>query len=240
MKIQAWLMIALLAFGASAQGARVIVPNFYADFEGPAEIAGGGNMRYQQIYDYRQFWQPENEPRFITGIAFRPGGALPPGVYSWTLTDVEVFLSTTDTAYDELSTTYADNFTADRTLVFHGPITFSSTITAAGGPHPFDFAVPLQSAFAYTPDNRNLIVELINHGAPPPNLWERQMDYVQSSGVTSMVRGSATHFTGAAFVGEGLITEFTTSPIPEPSRALLLAVGVPLAVLVVRLRTRRG
>lgn len=222
------LMIAfsLLLLGQAAPAQTVVVPNAYQNAPAEYQVAGGGDLRVQQIYSSTQFW-PANETHQITSVAFRPGGALFTGTYTWTMSNVEVYLFTTSRAAGGLSEIFADNYlgAADRTLVYSGPLTVSFNLTSYGGPHSFGFVIPFQIPFNYTPGNGNLVVDLINHDAAH-NLFEAQMELVATSNLISYVAGGAPFPNGRTsyFQGAGLVTQFETDYVASAT--------VPTAVTI--------
>lgn len=219
-------LFSVMSLGAVISAQTVVVPSAYQNAPAEYQVAGGGDLRVQQIYSSTQFWAP-NETHQITSVAFRPGGALFPGAYSWTMNNVEVYIFTTSRAVNGLSEVFADNYlgSSDRTLVYSGPLTFSFNLGSGGGPYAFDVVIPLQTPFSYTPSNGNLVVDLINHDAAH-NLFEAQLELVATSSVVAYVAGGTPYASGTLsyFSGAGLVTQFGTDFVPSTT--------VPTAVTI--------
>jgi hypothetical protein len=75
-------------------------------------------------------------------------------------------MSTTTTAPDALSTSFAANHGADNTQVFNGPLAIN-TAGALAGPGAFDITIPLSTPFLYVPSNGNLLVDVQNFSSGP-------------------------------------------------------------------------
>ncbi|MHC4668825.1 MAG: PEP-CTERM sorting domain-containing protein [Planctomycetota bacterium] len=231
-----------LALGlASPAQADVVVPNANAAVEGNANNnapfnigsipASPPSMRYQQVYGSSDF----SGPILITGIAFRPdatfmgpGGIPIPGSggpFGPTTFPLLLRLSTTAAPVDGLSPLFAVNVGADVTTVVSGLVTISSAFTGpASGPKDFDIIITFTTPFLYDPAGGNLLVDVVN---PTPTVT-RVFDAHWDPG-DSISRAMA--FTASAPVAQqidsfGLITNFISTPVPEPSLAVLvLAAG---------------
>lgn len=219
------LIPALMNHPGRAQSG-VVVPNAYANQPAEYQVAGFAGGRIQQIFDASQFW-PLTTRYNITGIAWRGGNALFPGLYSWGLNRLEVSIWTTRRTIDGLSTFFADNFAGatDRTLVYSGPISFSTNLITSGGVNPFDLVIPFQTPFPYTPGDGNLMVDVIDHDLTN-NLWDRQVDLVSASPVMAYMAGSKDYpngdiqrFAPGPGPGGGIVTQFLTDAPPPPPPA---------------------
>jgi hypothetical protein len=230
---------ALLLFACAAVAqASIVVPNSLANTEG-----GGNNnfpfdsttsQRYQQVYAANQF----SSGGWITQIAFRPDGIVGK-VFSVTIANIQIDLSTTGDAPDGLSTTFANNVGSDDTTVFSGALSLSSSDTGpAGGPKAFDIIINLTTPFLYNPGSGNLLLDVRNIIPATPSggaggfdsqltLIDPVMSRVYSDDVNSA--------TGTADT-EGLVTAFTL--VPEPGTVGLLAVGILLVVVGLSFRRR--
>src|SRR6185436_7474617 len=83
--------------------------------------------------------------------------------FSTTVSNIQLTLSTTPKAPDQLSSTFANNFGAHSTIVFSGSLSVDSlTSGQPGGPNAFDIVVTLTSHFVYDPSAGNLLLEIRN------------------------------------------------------------------------------
>ncbi len=132
-----------------AENGRLVVPNANQSTEG-----GGGSsllssaIRLQEIYGASLF---PAHPITIREIRLRPS-AIYGQSFTSTIVDLQINLSTTSTAPEPLTATFADNTGLDDTTVFHGAATVSSAFTGpVGGPNAFDIVIPLTTPFLYDP-----------------------------------------------------------------------------------------
>jgi hypothetical protein len=111
----------------------------------------------------------------ITGLAFRPD-AFTGAAFSTTLSNVSIFLTTTTNAPDALSSTFANNEGADKTLVHSGSLSLSSADTGpAGGPKAFDIVINLTTPFLYNPGSGNLLLEVQNFGGGTTTFFDAEI-----------------------------------------------------------------
>lgn len=213
------LALGLMGAGPAAFAQSIVAPNIYTSADAQWEVAGAAGTHHQQIFSSTQFW-PAAETHQLTSLAFRPGKSLSAGTYTWTLSHVEVYMSTTKTTVAGLSATFADNYASstDRTLVYSGPITFSSTLAPYSGPRSFDFKIPFQIPFNYTPGNGNLLVEVFDYSFSE-NLWNAQVDCIAASDVTNYVMTDYRYATGRIgyFGGAGVVMQFDTDYVTPGS-----------------------
>ncbi len=147
----------------NAFASEIIVPNSLETTEGDVRNAfpffanDPNGSTYQQVYSSSEF-SAATEPGIITSISFRLDESA--GVVSLTITDLKIFLSTTNASPDSLSATFADNVGPDETLVFDGSLSISSVSVSV--PNPFDTVIVFQNPFPYDPTQGDLLLEVNN------------------------------------------------------------------------------
>ncbi|MEM7412013.1 MAG: PEP-CTERM sorting domain-containing protein [Myxococcota bacterium] len=164
----------------------------------------GAGTRYQQIYDASSF----SGVLRIEALSFFQDGAgnLRSGTYS-------VYLTTTSLGVNDL-----DLFDFDGNL---GADVALFRVQALSGPAPavLTFA---GTSFDYDASLGNLLLDIRITGAGANPTGAARFDEDRTAnGVFSKA-----HDFGAGFDGRGLVTEFTFTPIPEPTPAALLVAGV--------------
>jgi hypothetical protein len=141
------------------------------------------------------------------------------------LDNVQIDFSTTTRNPDDLSTTYASNVGPDETIVYSGPLAIG-----AGPSTDFLIHIHFQAAFLYDPRAGNLLMDVRNFmAAPPPRFPPNAAIYAWNiaGDTTSTVYGYDVNSPTASFLTtKGLAAGFTYTPVPEPSSAVLLLVGV--------------
>ena len=201
------------------------------------------SMRYQQVYGATDFVPAVLfGPQYITQVAFRPDGDFRfANAFSSTISSIQIDLSTTSTAPDGLSTTFANNVGADDTVVFpKGPLPLSSSDTGpARGPKDFDIVVNLQTPFRYDPTQGNLLLDVRNFSGGETTGFDAEatpgdtVSRVYADDVTASVGTTDTI---------GLVTRFTfgAAPVvPEPPTGALVGVGAGMMFAYRSLWTRR-
>jgi len=136
---------------------NVVAPSGVADTEGN----DWGNLptsplRVQQLY-LSSFFDSITGEQAISSLAWRPDERIDAYTGSDTFT---IRLSTTEV--DDLSMVFSENTGKDETLVFDGPVTFSTT--ANSSPRGFDFLVEFTEPFIYDPGRGNLLVDITTTG----------------------------------------------------------------------------
>ena len=231
-----WTTAALaLSAAAISTGARAdqVVPNANASTAGDTDnrfpLLTSGGMRYQQVFDSSQF-SSFGGPQLINEIDLRNGIFLHEA-FTATIADIQISLSTTSKAPDGLSTTFASNVGADATQVYSGSLTISSTDAAGpGNTHVFDIAIHFQNPFLYDPSTGNLLLDIANLSGAGSAIGSDFFDAVHGTGTGDAVsrvagaEGSPGATTGTAD-SLGLIVQFQTAPVPEPSSLALCGLG---------------
>jgi hypothetical protein len=151
--------------------------------------------RYMNWYDGSQF---DDTSYFINKLAFRYNGPSY-GTFSITYTNFKVYLS--HTSATTLSSTFANNYGRDRTLVMNqASFTWTKTNTL------MDWEViPLDSGFNY--DGSSNVVLEVSYTAGSPSTY----NYFNADSDTRLGRmwaNSATATTGSVGMGYGLVTKF--------------------------------
>lgn len=193
-------------FGSDAPGAT------------PANYAG----EYQQIYAASAFRTPVT----ITQISFASApdssglGLSNPETATYNLV---VGFSNTSASVTSPSTTYANNIGSNFVTVFSGTITANLQAN-----NVFDLNIPFTTSFFYTPGlatQPNLLLDVFINSSTATS----QTDLFQSgdTGLSSRVFYSDGRPTSPITTDQnGLRTQFTVAPAPEPSSVLSLLVGI--------------
>ena len=238
-----WALIALACAIAAPVGAHavaIVAPNGFESVDGDTgnlfpffqSSITHSSMRYQQVYNASEFAAIAGGGGMITEIAFRAHSESPP--FAAPIASIQINLSTTANAADGLSTVFADNVGADDTAVF-GPAPFavSSAQPAnfSGTAKPFEIIFPLLTPFFYDPALGNLLLDMrIPVQAAQPLIATIAIDgTISESDAVSRVYsyyGDVNSPTADQVSTLGLITRFTATPVPEPSTALQLALGL--------------
>ncbi len=230
---------ALVAFAVPA-AAQVftVAPDGFADTDGDLILDGpidDPGDRFQQVYSSDFF----DSAQTITQIQFRaanPENAFRPN--SITASDITITLSTTSNAATGagIAGSFDSNVGSDVQVVYSGPITLDRGGSNPSGPQPFQYGFTLQMPFDYDPSMGNLLLDVsVPDSATVTNgpgfgaleSFDGVVDQPDTDGVASKT-GNA----GAR--SSGLVTQFTSTAIPEPTSLALLGIGG-----LVALRRRR-
>jgi hypothetical protein len=241
---------AILPFAAQA---TTIVPGGFANTEAPSDgisplsagsafFGGTTTGRWQQIYASSEFIGiPSNQG--IVSIAFRDNDGNSPLANISVLGDIRVSLTTTNTAINGLSATFANNLNASTTQVYSGPVTFTKVFDS-GSPRMFQYLIELQTPYFYVPADGNLLLDItVVQGNNPQQSSFPTLDYARgTSPVMSAVlnySGNTTDWpSGTIVTNSGWPTQFVFAEVPEPGSMGLLTISFGALVLV-RLRRRQ-
>lgn len=213
---------------SAAQAATLVVPNSLSATEG--NFFGGlvtpTPLRFQQVYAASEF-ASLSRPLKITQIAFRPDAEMG-SAFSSTLSDIQINLSTTSKAPDNLSTTFAENVGSDDTVVFNrGSLPVSSADTGpSAGPKNFDIIINFTNPFIYNPSVGNLLLDIRKFSSDTTTAFDGAFIPGDSVSVVFAVGDASLATANQPANTFGLATQFTATPVPEPSEALgVLALG---------------
>jgi len=221
-------LVALGIAGKEAQAASLVVPNNLAAKEGNFQegFIAEAPSRLQQVYAASQLGF---QPLQISQIAFRPNGANPTP-FDFQIGNIQVNLSTTEKNVDALSSNFADNIGADNTQVFSGTLTAgSANIGSVGSPKNFDIFINFTNSFVYNPKHGNLLLELKKFtNETTGDTFDAEFSIGDAvSSIIAVGDANAAVANPQFNTTLGLVTQFTVTPVPEPSSAIgVLAVGV--------------
>lgn len=184
---------------------------------------------YQQIYPSSSF--DVSEPLEILQIRLRPHSE---GSFSIELSDVQISLSTTGVRAQEISGVFADNGGSDPTVVYSGALAIHSGGISDHPARDFDIVVDLDEPYDYDPADGNLLLEWRNRGGVESSGVNPNFDAI-STRFGSVLSAAGSADDGAVIMG-GIATRFTDGVIPEPSGALLFALG---ALVTLKPRQRK-
>jgi len=166
-------------------------------------------MRYQQVYNASVFTNLDRRFIYITVFGF----GMDPSGFPWTVTNMQINLSTTQESADHLSSVFAENMGADDTIVF-GP----GRHDFPGGPPGGGFQIPLDRPFRYNPALGNLLLDVrIFNGTGPPDMNLPELD-AQSSPTDECSRVWATNVAATVATGAdttGLAWGIQLSAVPS-------------------------
>jgi hypothetical protein len=203
--------LALLASVAAAQD--VVVPNVNETLEGSSSNSfpfgvTAATYRYQQLFVSSQF-AALSGPRQITEVRFRPNATSTFPAWS-TTANLNLRFSTTQTADDQLSLTFADNTGPDEAVVYDGPIDYGTTQVGPvpPGPMQFDVVITLQTPFTYDPAQGNLLMDVRRDGTTLTASRFLDATSVTGDGVCRVYNADVNAATGSATNTLGLVTLF--------------------------------
>jgi hypothetical protein len=197
------------------------------------------NLPLSTLKDIKQVYSASDfgsSPLLITGLGFRPDAQFG-SAFSTTLSNVSIFLMTTNNAPDALTAVFAHNEGAHEILVHSGSLSLSSAdIGPPGGPKAFDIIINLTTAFLYNPVSGNLLLEVQNFSGGETTVFDGEDTFGDPvSRVVTLDANGVNDTTGNTDTF-GLVTEFLA--VPEPPSIALFG-SAALAFAAMRRRRRR-
>jgi hypothetical protein len=217
------LPILILAGTPVAYGDSIVIPsgressdgNSYTPFPFSPGSYGIQTQRHQQIYAAAAFGA-NSAPQLITEIRFRPDSGAGK-VFTATLPDVRIDLSTTPIGIGQLSRGFDSNLGDECVTVFEGPLTISSNKTGpAFGPRDFDIVIPLTTPFLYDPAQGNLLLDIRNFGGPATTYFDADNDLYQQTERCYSTRTGVDSPIADYVDPIVLVTQFITVPTAPP------------------------
>jgi hypothetical protein len=160
---------------------------------------------------------------------------------------MNLFLSTSpkfpNTSGPLMSTTFADNVGADNTLVFSGPLSFSSPGCAGPSVCPFDMSVNFTTPFLYNSTQGRLLLDLKISGFSGVGGALDAVSFIGPPGGTggsiASLNGGLNDTAGILSFGDDIVQLRFTAAVPEPTSAALLLIGGGTLVFM-RLHRSKG
>ena len=237
------LAVLFAASCLAAFGSTIVVPNFNAGNVGNETYStdGGGDVRSQQLLGSGQF-SSVGGSLLIDQLSFRASPGTGPVDFS--MASLSLYLSTSskfpNTGGPLLSTTYADNVGPDNTLVFSGPVSFTSPGCAGPAVCPFDLNINFTTPFLYNPTLGRLLLDLNITGLSG---GDGKLDSVSfpgpNGGSIANVSGVLNDATGN-FGFDGDIVQLRYTAVPEPTAGALMFMGAAALALMKRHRSARA
>lgn len=210
----------------------ITVPNTQTSLAGNeiGDVSGPGNqgIHLQELYGSGQFFSV-GSPLLIDQMAFRAA----PGTGAFSASaSLNLFFSTSSRFPNTgggptslMSNTFADNIGPDNTLVYSGPMLFSSGGCAAGTtPCAWDMVINLTTPFLYNPVTGRLLADMQFTGFTGSGAFDIQ-SYSPSYGTVAMIQGAPGDAVGGGVGKLGLVTRFGYTAVPEPSCWSMLLLG---------------
>ncbi len=234
------LALILIFVAAVTAKADVVVPGAYANLEGPSSFSltstAAAGRTYQMTIDAGQLSTVVGQD--ITGVQWRLNG---PATANWPSVDTsfsffDVYIGA-GVDPSAVSNTFASNFTGSVFQVRSGAHTFlANSFSSGGSPNAFGPTLAFDSSYLYA--GGDLTVEF-RFSAQSGATNQPAFDGIAVSGgpgngygvdFASRWTANATGTTGTA--PNFLVTNFTTSPVPETSSIGLI--GLAFAGIVLR------
>ena len=226
-----------MAIAPLAHSATIVLPDGFADTEGPAggegtALGGFANTVHTVYNESRLADAGVQVGAVLTGLAFRIGGGPSANrpAPNFRVDDYVIRLSTSQNSASLLSDTFADNRGADLVIVHSGEVVFNaadyddSNNGSGEGPNEFGPTIVFDNTFTY--NGGDLLLEYTHTGALP--LVGESVAVTSQADAVSGIAGVETIF-GAGFDatergfdgGNNFAPVVQFSVIPEPSVGLL-------------------
>lgn len=226
------VLVAALGLSALAMGqaaATVVAPNAFEAVEAPGTTFvpfRSGPFTFQWVLPASDFAGVSPGTQ-LTSIGFRLDGGELSNTQALNFAQWNLQLSTPQSPFPTLSTTFADNIGADAVTVRSGPLTVPIGALIGGpGPNPF-FEIPFTTPYSYT--GASLLVTL-SHTGHVGGGGEPAMDAVAvASGLGNSVGENGFDETsGRADFFQFPVTRFGTqsTALPEPGTLVLFGLGL--------------
>ncbi len=191
--------------------------------------------RFQQVYSASLFSTLPPEGGLIEYIVFRVD--ITGREFFTTLANIQIDLSTIQTAPDGLSAVFSDNVGPDvKTVIGPGPLFLYGSPPVIAG----NIVINLQSnPFYYNPAAGNLLLDIKNFAGGVTSPFDAVSVFGDTvSSVVTAVQVPVIPEVGSRTTA-GLVTEFSIEPIPEPNSLTLLFCGAAAIGFIARRQTHR-
>jgi hypothetical protein len=225
MKRSILVFLFFLADCVFAQTRKTVFPLGFENQPGNSQEAtfSGIVPTYQELFRASSLATAWQTPVEITAVAFRVGEG--GGPFDATIRHVEIRLSTSAKAPEQMVQSYFSNRGADERVVFvHDNVPI---LTSSAQPlNPFEVKFQFDTPFRYDPALGHLLMYIANTGPAGPVAHDQSLDSHLYGDVNPNVPIAS--FGGGGFsapVAGGLVTEFTWTTVPEPEVTELLFIG---------------
>lgn len=182
--------------------------------------------RYQQLYEAAEFQKLSTVPVFITGISFRTDE-------DWTVgasmtAEFDVRASITTKSVTSLSMVMDANAGPNEVMVLPRG---SRTFTTSPGPvpiKPFEINILFETSYQYDPNFQNLLIEIRSYNTDR-KLGDTDVARV---GMGSVLAPLSSQIGEVSFAG--FVTQFSFTPVPEPTLRTFLLVGLSAEIFLHR------
>ena len=247
-RLASLLILALALFNNPAIASTIVVPNSNASTvgnttDGSDDDALGLSLRAQQMFGSGQFTSI-GSPILIDQFAWRATPGSGPTTGSAAMVDI---YASTSPRFPNLnggpsllmSTTFADNLGPDNTLVYHGPLAWSSPGCPDGPtPCPFDIFFNFQTPFLYNPLQGRLLLDIFITNLGGGSGEVDAVHFGDGFGSVASLIALAGDAVGE-FENGGDITQFRFTAVPEPATMTLMLSGLGALAARRRYRARR-
>jgi hypothetical protein len=210
-----WLIGGLCLITTKAPADTLVVPNYAATNQAnnDSEATFSIILREQIVYSASEF---PIYPIIISEIRWRPDTSVG-GPITTTISNIQIYLSTTRVQPDQLNSIFAQNLGPDNTLVFSGAMHVTSTFTTlSNGTKDFDIDLPLQTPFLFDSSQGSLLVDLHNFTGCNASLYDNSLANIVDA-VSRIVNTSDPNGTSASFSDSGGgVIELIYSPASGP------------------------